>query len=106
MAKSVKIVVDEELEQLRNLSARATPGPAYTCGLPWFRDGSGVMIGSPDPHIGYIIADTEPMGGEREEARENGHPDLASADADAEFIAAYWNYVRDLLEKRRGEPKT
>jgi hypothetical protein len=87
-------------DELRRLSDDATPGRAYTCGAPWFAPGtSGVLVGSPDPHAGYLIADTEVWEGEREEARENGYPSLADGDADAEFIAACWNFIRDAIAR-------
>src|SRR4051812_18680929 len=47
-------------EDLRKASEAATHGTAYTCGLPWYQNASGVMVGSPDPHSGFMIADTDP----------------------------------------------
>lgn len=79
-----------DLDALAELAERATPGPWYTAGPPWFQTGSGVLAGSPDPHAGYLIVDTEMWAGERDEYVENnpnGVP-LADADADAAFVAA------------------
>lgn len=90
--------------ELVALSEKATPGEAYTCGLPWFQSASGVMVGSPDPHAGYMIADTEVWDGEREEARENGRPALADGEDDAAFLAACWNYVRRLITPNQASP--
>jgi hypothetical protein len=36
-----------------------TPGPYFQTGAPWFCDGTGVLAGSPDGNIAYIIADTD-----------------------------------------------
>lgn len=67
---------------------RATPGPWYTCGLPWFQTGSGVLAGSPDPHVGALIVDCESWDGEREEMiADHPHIKIASPDDDAAFIA-------------------
>jgi hypothetical protein len=90
--------VAREIARLRELSERASLGRAYLCGSPWFQDASGVMVGSPDPHAGYMIADTEAWSGEREEAAQD-RPELslASGEDDAAFLAACWNFVRTLL---------
>lgn len=92
--------------ELRAMLERATPGEWYTCGLPWFRDASGVLAGSPDPHVAPLIVDCEAFSSEREEWR-NDHPDipLAEADDDARFITAAHNAMPALLtalaEQRR-----
>lgn len=93
-----------EMLKLRELSEKATPGEAFTAGLPWFADASGVLVGSPDPHAGYMIADCENWIGERDEAREDGKEWLADPDDDAAFIAACWNYVRAKLAAPSGPP--
>ena len=81
---------DEALRELLAKAEKATPGPWYTCGLPWFQTGSGVLAGSPDPHVGFLIADTEMWDGEREEylANQPAVEDLADPDDDAAYIAA------------------
>ena len=77
-----------DLDKLEALAKAATPGPWFQCGLPWFDAGSGVLAGSPDPHIGMMIVDTEAWDGEREEFAEHYDGEVASSDADAAFIAA------------------
>lgn len=48
------------------------------------------MAANPDPHAGYMIADTEAWEGEREEYLDNdAHVQLASPDEDAEYIATF-----------------
>jgi hypothetical protein len=81
---------DKELAgRLRELMAKATPGPWYQAGQPWFRTGSGVLAGSPDPHVGFLIIDTESWDGERGEYLDNGGAlPLADPDDDAAYIAA------------------
>ena len=91
------------LEELRRLSEAATQGTAYTCGPPWFQSGSGVMIRSPDPHIGYMIADTE-WDGERDEEQDNGKDWLADGGDDAAFLAAAWNFARSIFAAPQTAP--
>lgn len=77
------------MSTLRELAERATPGPWYQCGSPWFQVASGVLAGSPDPHAGFLIIDTEQWEGERDEYVQNGgNVALASPDNDAAYIAA------------------
>lgn len=79
-----------DLDVLEKVAREATPGHWHQAGLPWFQTGAGVLAGSPDPHIGYMIADTEPWDGDREEYAENGGQlNIASADADAAHIATF-----------------
>ena len=75
-------------QELEKLAKAATPGPWFQCGSPWFSDGSGVLAGSPDPHVGVLIVDTENWTGAREEAADGYAGQLADPDADAAFIAA------------------
>jgi hypothetical protein len=78
-----------DLDRVEALARAATPGPWYQAGLPWYQVGSGVLAGSPDPHVGYLIVDCEEFEGERAEYLENkGDVKLADADDDAAFIAA------------------
>ena len=78
----------EDLVKLREIAEKATPGPWYQSGLPWFTSGSAILAGSPDPHAGGMVADTEAWDGERDELIENGAA-LATAEDDARFIAAF-----------------
>jgi hypothetical protein len=61
-----------DLTALRELVARMTPGPWYLTGPPWFQSADGVIAGSPDGNIGFIIADCDDWGVSREEYTENG----------------------------------
>lgn len=87
------------IEDLGKAAERATPGDWYQAGLPWFHIGSGVLAGSPDPHVGYVIIDTEPWAGERDEYLDNGGSvKLADPDDDAAYIvAAQPRNIRTLL---------
>lgn len=83
--------VDEaRLREIVALAEKATPGPWYEAGLPWFQNGYGVLAGSPDPHAGYLIVDTEVFEGDRGEYCENNPKgvQLAGPDADASYLAA------------------
>jgi len=77
-------------EALRRVAEAATPGPWFQSGSPWFSTGSVVLAGSPDPHVGLVVTDTEPWEGARAEAQED-NPGIALADPDddAAFIATF-----------------
>jgi hypothetical protein len=93
-------ITQEQLEEWKKLAEKATPGPWYITGDPWFRDCSGVLAGNPDPHVAPMIADCEQLAGEREEWR-NDHPGIACGDADddAAFIAASRTAVPSLVSE-------
>lgn len=76
----------EMIAELRKAAESATPGPWYTTGSPWFRSGDGVLCGSPDGNIAYLIADCDNFTDPRDEY--DGPFKLADADDDAAFIAA------------------
>lgn len=42
---------------LKEAALKATPGPWYQSGSPWFQTGGFVLAGSPDPHAGTVLAD-------------------------------------------------
>jgi F0F1-type ATP synthase delta subunit len=80
----------EEIEKLSAAIEKATPGDWYQSGQPWFRTGSGVLAGSPDPHVGYMILDADQWDGERAEYIENGGGvKIADADDDAAYVVAW-----------------
>lgn len=74
-----------ELDELERLAKAATPGPWFQTGAPWFRDGSGVLAGSPDGNVAYLIADTDDFGLPRDEYE--GFP-LGGKEDDAAYIAS------------------
>jgi len=74
-----------ELDELERLAKAATPGPWFQTGAPWFRDGSGVLAGSPDGNVAYLIADTDDFGLPRDEYE--GFP-LGDKEDDAAYIAS------------------
>jgi len=85
-------------EELRELSAKATKGTWYQSGSPWFQSGSVILAGSPDPHVGATVADTEAWDSARDEHNENDPATpLADADDDAAFIVASVNFIRSLI---------
>lgn len=92
----------DQIAELERLEKAATKGPWYQTGSPWFQDGSGVLAGSPDPHVAPLIVDCESWAGEREE-QQRDHPDaeLADPDDDAALIAAMRNALPALLAEVR-----
>ena len=83
--------VAKAIDRLRAASLNASEGIAYTCGAPWFRNASGVLIGSPDPHAGQLIADTDMSVYEADDHSE------ADDDGNALFLAEAWNFARLVL---------
>ncbi|TGU44659.1 hypothetical protein EN788_22350 [Mesorhizobium sp. M2D.F.Ca.ET.145.01.1.1] len=76
----------EKIEaELRAGLEGVTPGPWYQTGAPWFRSGDGVLAGSPDGNIAYLIADCDNFAVPREEY--DGPFPLGDQDADAAHIA-------------------
>jgi len=81
--------ISEELlaEMLAGLEG-VTPGPWYTTGAPWFSGNDGVLAGSPDGNIAYLIADCDDGMNPRNEYVEGHGPfPLGDKDADAAHIA-------------------
>lgn len=74
----------ETLRQIIEGLEGVTPGPWYQTGTPWFNDGTGVLAGSPDGNIAFVIADTDDWSMPRDEYE--GFP-LGDKEADAEHIA-------------------
>lgn len=85
--------LDKALDSLRAASEAAALGTAYTCGPPWFTWNYGVLVGSPDPHAGTLIADTDTT------AFEGLDRDDIDRDANATFIAEAWNFARLILSR-------
>lgn len=100
----------ETLRQIIEGLEGVTPGPWYQTGTPWFNDGTGVLAGSPDGNIAFVIADTDDWSMPRDEYE--GFP-LGDKEADAEHIArchpdamrAIAEYVAE-LEAERDEALT
>lgn len=81
--------ISEELlaEMLAGLEG-VTPGPWYTTGAPWFSGNDGVLAGSPDGNIAYLIADCDDGMNPRNEYVEGHGPfPLGDKNADAAHIA-------------------
>lgn len=62
-------MIDEQ--KLRELIAEATPGPWFVVGQPWNPKADFIVAGSPDPHMGRYVADTEDFDGEGQNVQEN-----------------------------------
>ena len=73
------------VEELRAGLEGVTPGPWYQTGAPWFRSGDGVLAGSPDGNVAFLIADLEDFAVSREEYE--GPFPLGDAEKDAAHIA-------------------
>lgn len=73
----------DDLDNVERLCERATPGPWYRFGPPWFRENFGIVGGSPDPHVAKFVADLSPA-----EAIDDPARQWARNPADAVFIAA------------------
>jgi len=76
---------DEQLQKMRAACEGVTPGPWYTTGSPWFHSGDGVLAGSPDGNIAYLIADCDDGFNPRDEY--TGPFEIGDKDADAAHIA-------------------
>lgn len=86
------------LEQLSELEQRATKGKWYVVGAPW-GDGTIVIAGNPDPHVGEYICDTDDaLVMDDEQAKEHGS---CNSIADAEFIAALRNNASEMIDEIR-----
>lgn len=77
--------VDALVAELRAGLAGVTLGPWYQTGAPWFRSGDGVLAGSPDGNIAYIIADCDNFTCPRDEYE--GPFRLGDPERDAAHIA-------------------
>lgn len=86
-----------DIAELRRLLTMATPGPWYLTGAPWFTSVYGVLAGSPDGNVGYLIADCDDWGGPRDEY--DGPAKLADKAADAALIVAAVNALPALLDR-------
>lgn len=64
----------ERIEEIAAGCEGVTPGPYFTTGAPWFRSEDGVLAGSPDGNIGYLIADCDDGMNPRDEYTEGGGP--------------------------------
>jgi len=81
-------VSDERLTEMLAGLEGVTPGPWYTTGSPWFSGNDGVLAGSPDGNIAYLIADCDDSMNPRTEYVEGHGPfPLGDKDADAAHIA-------------------
>lgn len=78
-------VSDEKLREILAGCEGVTPGPWYTTRSPWFRSDDGVLCGSPDGNIAYMIADCDDGFNPRDEY--TGPFELGNKDADAAHIA-------------------
>ena len=72
-------------QRLRDAMDGVTPGPWYQTGEPWFSAGDGVLAGSPDGNIAYLIADCDNLALPRDEY--DGPFQLGDQDRDAAYIA-------------------
>ena len=77
-------VEDARLRGMLTSCEGVTPGPWFQTGSPWFRDGTGVLAGSPDGNVAYLIADTDDFALPRDEYE--GFP-LGDKEADAKHLA-------------------
>jgi hypothetical protein len=97
-------ISDEMLAVILRGTEGVTPGPWYQTGEPWFQGGDGVLAGSPDGNIAYLLADLDDGFNPRDEY--TGPFDLGDKDADAAHIARCSPEIiaamaTELLERRR-----
>lgn len=59
------------ITELKELAAKATPGPWFVVGQPWNPKADFIVAGSEDPHVGQYVADTEDFDGEGRNVQEN-----------------------------------
>lgn len=111
MTASTMKLSESRVREILALAEKATPGPWHQTGAPWFRDGTGVLAGSPDGNVAFLIADTDDFALPRDEYE--GFP-LGDKEDDAAFIAAAnpatikailedWLALRELLALIREE---
>lgn len=74
-----------DLAGIRARAEAATPGPWFVTGDPWFRSSDGVLAGSPDGNVAFVIIDCEAIGAQRDEYE--GPFKLSTAEADAAYVA-------------------
>ena len=84
-------------ERLRALIARASQGPWFQTGAPWFSDGSGVVAGSPDGNIACVIADCDDGLAPRDEY-EGPFRIAEDPAADAELIVEMYGATPKLID--------
>lgn len=78
-------ISDAVLDEIEAGLEGVTPGPWFTTGSPWFVSQDGVLAGSPDGNISFLIADCEDTFSSREEYE--GPFPIGDKDADAAHIA-------------------
>lgn len=89
----------KDTDTLRELVARATPGPWYTLGPPWLTDGNtSILAESPDPHVARFICDFDFFAFDEEDDKTSLNPD-----ADAALIVAAVNALPTLLDRLDAE---
>ncbi|MBQ0917502.1 ead/Ea22-like family protein [Hydrogenophaga aromaticivorans] len=88
-------MIDEQ--KLRELAEAATPGPWFVVGQPWNPKADFIVAGSPDPHMGQYVADTEDFDGEGQNVQENAAY-IASANPSA--ILALLDELQSLRSDR------
>lgn len=90
-------ISNERLAEILAGLEGVTPGPWFQTGAPWFRSGDGVLAGSPDGNIAFLIADTDDFAGGREEYQ--GFP-LGDKERDAAHISRCDpDTIRSLIEE-------
>lgn len=77
--------IDSLIAEIRAGLEGVTPGPWFQTGSPWFKSGDGVLAGSPDGNIAFIIADCDTFSMSREEY--TGPFPIGDAERDAAHIA-------------------
>ena len=80
MTHPAKALIEELVAGLPGV----TEGPYYQTGAPWYHDGTGVLSGSPDGNIAFMVADTDPFSGRDEYT---GPFPFGDAEADAAHFA-------------------
>jgi len=92
-------------QRLREAMDGVTPGPWYQTGEPWFSSGDGVLAGSPDGNIAYLIADCDNFALPRDEY--DGPFQLGDQDRDAAYIALCSpDNIGALLDERAADRAT
>ncbi len=88
-------MTDDIKARLRELLAKATPGPWFTLDPPWLPGGSetSILAESPDPHVARFICDFDLWALDDDEDRKSECPD-----DDARLIVECVNALPDLLD--------
>lgn len=87
------------IAELKALKEKATPGPWYQSGDPWFTSNTVILAHSPDPHAACPIGDTDVFGDCRDE--HTGYCSRKHFDPgdDAALIVALVNHLPTILAK-------